>query len=79
MPTAHYMSTFPGFTVITNYMPPDAPMVNTVGVLIVPSTLVVKLVTMPFDEPMENSYILGEPDENRTARSEPEMMVVPRF
>jgi len=40
-------------------------MVNTVGVLIVPSTLVVKLVTMALDEPMENSYIAGKPGVNR--------------
>ena len=52
-------------------------MVNTVGVLIVPSILVVKLVTMAFNEPMENSYNAGKPDGKRAARSEPVMVVVP--
>lgn len=54
-------------------------MLNTVGVFIVPSMLVVKLVTMAFDEPIENSYNTGKPDGKRAARSEPEMLVVPKL
>jgi len=64
------------FDAILCYIPPYEPIVKIVGVLIVPSILVVRLVTRALDEPMENSYNEGEPA-NRLFRSMPAMVVVP--
>ena len=59
------------------YMPPIAPMANTVGILIVPFELLLTFVITIFDEAIENWYVMGTPKGNRAERSEPEMMVVP--
>jgi len=52
-------------------------MVNTAGILIVPSLLSVRFVTTALDETMENSYVTGVPPGNRFLRSFLSIVVVP--
>ena len=53
------------------------PLVNTVGMFIEPSVLLVTLVIIYCDDPTVNAYAAGMPPVNRAARSVPLMVVVP--
>ncbi len=53
------------------------PLLNTVGMFIEPSVLLVTLVTIYCDDPTVKAYAAGVPRVNLAARSVPAMVVVP--
>ena len=71
------MRTYVEYSQPVDYIPPQGPRVNTVGILIVPSVLSVKFVMTAIGESMENSYETGVPLGNLFLRSFPSIVVVP--